>query len=748
MNPTDLSLPNGGTSLPPNTTGGPQPTNRMSAASLALRMIQRRQSTLGTKWDVWEEVQSKYDCEPPDSPAYLRENGMGHSTNVCWGTLEARVDEIVETYYNLATGGKTFLRFHSRAKGPEPTKALQTLAAEHKIMWDAWEGRQEMMETLVHNRSLFPFSAVYYDQPNGWHCKALHPRNLIYPENASVDVDSWFWCAVRTSFEAWQLLDKLKDESKAREVGWKPEAIRKACELFCKEGNAVLATVSPSSTFANVAWADIMPHDLAFNDRIPAFVFYVREWDGSITEHILVDHTEVGYLFTRPTKLKRLSDSLRIFPHALGSGTLDTVRSYGVKTLTAHDALDRLNNAEFDTALVTSSLILQSDGGTGLDKMSELVLNMGGVTALPSGFVPAQVNFKDSAAGIRLLKQDIRSQLGRNTPALAGDVEIGDYEKSQREAAMVYQTQLQLGLFKVDRFRSQMNGFGQTHWKRLLSCIDATEKGNGVEEAQEFFKIAASTGVSPDLIGSIYRVTHKTGSARGNRVNAQIGMDRSRQYMGMFSEEGKRAFAKTDIALAMDDEDESDAWMPSGAPSDGESEQQRLAMLENSAMAAGEPVTAAGTDIDPIHMGLHTDWVVKIIQDCMQGLKDPASCLKAITLALQHVGPHFQRMQMDQFIQDDVKAMMQTWSQIENKRREIEQQLAKQQQEAQRQQAEAARTPMVDPKDQQRIIAGQLEMQQKEERHQQEMRHSEEDQRVKREGANVKKEGSRVPSEA
>lgn len=748
MTPPTITAPNGGISLPPNTTGGAQPTNRLADASRTLQMISRRATQLGTKWAVWKEVRDKYDCLPPDTAESLRANGLGNTTNVCWGTMESRVDEIVETYYNLANGGRTFLKFHSRETTPQAASALKTLSAEHKILWDLWNGRQEMMETLVFNRSLFPFSAVYWDQPDGWWCRALDPRNLIYPENAGTDVDQWFWCAVKTSFEAWELLKKLEDESAASTMGWRPQAIRKACEAFCKEGTAALASTGTGLTWGTVSYNDIMPHDLTFNDRIPAFVVYVREWNGKVSEHILVDHKEVGYIYTRPSQHERLSDNLRIFAHSLGAGTLDSVRSYGVKTLHYHDALDRLSNAEYDTALITSSLILQNDGGTGADKLADIILNMGGVTAIPSGFTPAQVSFRDSAAGIRLLQERLQRQLSRNTPSLAGDVEVGEYEKSQREAAMVYQTQLQLGLFKIDRFRQQMDGFSASHWRRLLACLDQGASDlNGAKEAKEFFKMAANLGITPEFLGSIYRVTHRTGSARGNRVNAQLGMDRSRQYFGMFSEDGKRDFAKKDISLALDDEDEADSWLNSGQMPDAEQEQARMAMLENSSMTSGQPVIAAGTDMDVVHMDAHTGWAASEIKACDEGQRDPAACLKAITLALQHVQSHMQRLSQDKYAEEQFAQLGEQWSQVENYRRKLEQQLAMQQQEAMRAQEEAARTPQIDPKDAQKLAAGQQAMMQKEFEHQQKMRHTEEDHRAKMEGATQKREGAAVGAE-
>ena len=729
-----------GGAIGPNLNGGSQPKSRLPKAEQARRLCVDRVKDLSLKWAVWDDVLAKYDCIAPDDPAYLKAQGLGHATNVCWGTMESRVDEIVETYYNLACGGETFLRFHTRAEDPLSIRALRILAGEHKIMWDGWTGRQEMMETLIFHRSLYPFSAVYYEQPSGWHCRALDPRSLIYPPGAGTDVDTWEYCLVRTKFEAWQLLRKLEHESTASEAGWKPSQIRKACKLLCKEGAAVMTSIIPRSTWEDVTWEQLAPVDLLFRDVIPCFVVYVREWDGSISEHIMVDHSEmIEYIYSSPGKHRLLSDVLTLFPHGLGDGTLGSVRSHGIKSLPYHDALDRLTNNELDTAIVTSSLILQGDGGPQLEKAAECVMNIGGLTLLPSGFSPVQTNFRDAAAGIRLSKQDLRQSLGRNNPSMAGEIDLGDYEKSQREAAMLYQNSLQIGMFKVDRFRSQMDRFCGSHWKRVLAAL---EKGApeecGNREAKGFLQMCAQLGVTVEHLQGIYRVSHRTGGARGNKVNEQMGMDRARQYFGMFSEDGKRDFARRDIELALDSADEARVWLASGSPGDGESEQARVAQLENSSMSVGQPVQAAGTDMDGLHMQEHTSFLLAETEKCKRGQSDPAACLRTISLEQAHVEPHMQRLSLDKFWEQDFKALQQQWSQFENYRRQLEQQLKAQQAKALQAQQEAARTPALDPKDRQKLAFGQLEMGQKQQKHEQELRHAEEDHLLKiREGAGV-----------
>jgi hypothetical protein len=734
-----------GASRPPNLNGGPQPKNRMPDARLALQMITSRATQLSQKWEIWAEVQKNYECRPPDDPALLQQHGLGYATNVNWGSMEARVDEIEEAYYNLASGGKTFLKFHSRAEGAQAAKMLRTVAAEHKIMWDGWNGRQEMLSMLIHNRSLFPFSAVYFDNPNGWYCNSLHPRNLIYPAGAGTNCDTWPWCAVVTSFEAWVLLKQLSAPDTAQSVGWDTKAIRDACDKFVKQGAQALSSVLGGGmiNWMQVPWEQIQPHDLALNERIPAFVFYVKEWDGRVSEHILVDHQEVGYIYSKVGKHEKLSHILRLFPHSIGAGTMDSVRGYGDKSLHWHDAQNRLQNAEYDTCLVTGGLIIQSDSGQTLDKMHQFVFNLGGVTALPSGFSPAQVNFRDSAAGMRLLKQDLRAQQARTAPGLAGASEFGDYEKSQREAAMVFQQSLQLGLFKVDRFHDQMDAFAQTHWARLVQCLDSKNKGNGAEEAKAFFQLLATLGVTPELLLSIYRVTHRIGSGRGNRVNGQIGMDRARQYWGSFSEDGKRDFAKTDIELALDDDGDAEEWLATKQPGDEESTQARDAMLENSAFAGGQSVITTATDMDAVHMAVHTGFAESEQQLCEQGQRDPRQCLGTLTKALEHIPGHMQRLSEDQFFQPQLKDLGQRWSQIENYRRHLEQNLTAQAQKMQQEEQRRLQTPQVDPVDMQKLNAGQLKMAQDQQKHDQEMRIRDEEHSQKMsEGAKMPKEGS------
>jgi hypothetical protein len=105
-------------------------------------------------------------------------------------------------------------------------------------------------------------------------------------------------------------------------------------------------------------------------------------------------------------------------------------------------------------------------------------------------------------------------------------------------------------------------------------------------------------------------------------------------------------------------------------------------------------------------------------------------------------------LSQDQFFQDQLKPLMQQWSQIENYRRNLETQVQRQAESAQLKAQEAARTPALDPKDAQKLAFGQHEMRFREQEHQQKIRHKEQDHEIdlKKESVKLLKETTGAPS--
>lgn len=707
--------------------GAPIPKNRMSDPKKARNLIIAQRRRLAPLWEVFDVIQEKLDCLPPDSAQDLRADGLGHLTNVNWGSMEMSVAAASEPIYNLMCGGRHFMRFHASPRASKDalvTAGLESLAASHKEMFMGWGARQPVFEQLAHFRTAFGLGITYHPRPLDWRFESLHPRNLVYPAMATTDINSWPWAGVVTSLNVPYLLERIAKNGAA--AGWKYDGIRTAIRLFNADALQICdgAIRRPDLYFAGYG-----VNDLSFNQRdnqsMPALLFYVKEWDGSISEHVILDHEEAVFLYSQPGKYKQMSDVLNLLPHEIGPGVLSKLRGLAVKQLPMHDALDRLTNHEVDLAFM-SGLIMQAAEGASLRKVHEVVF--GACVIIPPGLSVQQTSFKDTGAAARSTGASMRGLITQQGAAFGGEVDVGEYEKSNQQFEQIYADKTALRTFQIDRLSGQMSIFCGSHWRRIMDAVASKEA-----ESTRMIGDAMADGLTEPMLGEIRRVSHMTGGARGNRVNAMTGMQGSKEYWGLFTEAGKLDFARSHMAIMLDDDDGPGRWLKRDTPT-YDSQQTQEAVNENGIMHSGNPVVIAGNDSHYLHLESHTAWIEALIAACQQGQEEPQKCLAAIGVAMTHCVPemmpqppgsaapapgHLSLLSQDKSMEQAVKAYATQWSKVLNFSRQLTQQL---QAEAQKAQQQAAQSPHMDP-----VTAAKLEVEQQRlrleaEKHNQNMR--------------------------
>ncbi len=722
-------------SKPPAAAGAKQPPSRMTDARAAQEMIQRiERQHFEPMRQVYEEVSKKFDRFPPDDEASLRADGFGAATNINWGSMAARGTDILEPLYNLVTGGDHYLNFRSDFPSPAVTPMLDTLASEHKRLIDGWADFGPVIEQMLFNRVMHGLGILYFSQPQGWHFNSLHPANFIYVPGKSVNLNKHSWLAIRTQFEVADLLKVAENAEASTKLGWNTGKLRKAIEKYGQNEALTSSLMRPDFYAEHYKPLDLY-YNHALNVEITGYVFLVQEFDGKITEHILIPHEEVGYIYSKPGKYDQFSDCLWISTHSLGDGQLNKVRGYGTQTLPFHDALDRLQNHETDMAFLASSLLMQAADASSLDRVEEI--QFGSITVLPPGLVVQQQSFSDPSQALRILKADMRGDLANSNASFGGRVDFGNTEKTARETVLRFQDAAQQNTFTVSRFRRELNLFARTLWKKTLQS--RRQRGSGSEEAKEFFRRAEEKGVIPELYETIWDVRFNPAAGDGNRTNTLLANDRIRQYFALFSDDGKREFVRRDITAATDDRGLADAYL--GVPGEGpyEREQRGKAQLENAAIEASSAKVDVGpTDNHIIHLEEHAGFVEAKGQ---QFSGDPKPLLRLIERMLEHVSPHIQLAAQGVAVVQDpelrgaiaprLAQVNERWSQIENLRRQLTQQsqaidekAARDEQATVQQALQLAQQPS--PKDQQEIAGKQLDLRMREQEHEQKLRHAEE----------------------
>lgn len=684
---TDLGQPNAGVRQKP----------RISDADKVRDLITSEERILRPRLGQMSASTDSYDRIPMDTDAELRADGLGWTTNVNWGGMEAGVDEASAPLYNLMTEPETFVAFHSRREVQGKATLLQNLArldAEMVRDWDEWI---YVVQQMIHNRALHGLGIIHWPTPHGWHCRSLHPGNLITPERAPLNPSFWPWAAVKTEFLISDLIAKLGDAKTARKKGWNIPSIKKSIEKY-KGGDGVVWQQNQDidsivhGFVRNQSWAK---YDNSIS--IKGYVLYNKEWDGSISEHFLTDQDGVGFLFSRKDGHPSMERMLSVFPHSLGDGFLNRVRGYGIKMLPYHDTEDRTLNHMIDVTTLASNINLKGEQDD-INKLAEIVF--GPITLIPEDFEVDQVSFANTSSGLAEVRREIQAQRAGNRQVFGGTIDVSpNVDRTATGAKMRFQEQTKMAGYEVARFYQQVGRFHRARWERVIDS-GSGPTDPGYDAAKEMLDEAKKLGIDREFLNSIHQVKAKTMFGDGDPVNQFLALMDLKEFVGFYSAQGKRLYSKMVTASRLRNADLAEELHGEPGIDDMDSEQRRLAQLENGLFQTSDAkIDVAGTDNHIIHGGEHTVLAEDTMAQLENGMITPEQAFSTLQRANAHVIGHLQPMALDPFSVEIFKDLQRRWSNVENTIRQLEQQLGAQRESEQQRQLEELRNPAPSVKD-------------------------------------------------
>lgn len=685
-----------GSDLRPPEPRAKQP-DRVVTATRARAMIDRGDKDLQHRLEQYRMVADAYDRIPPDTDAQLRADGLGWAANVDWGGMEASVDEAVSPLVNLMMQPDTFVRFHSRARVPGLSAGLEALARADTEMLRDWPELPYQSQLMLHHRVSFGLGIFHWPTPHGWHFQALHPANLIVPERAPLNPEKWSWAAIKTEFEIADLVAKLADPEAARAQGWKLGAIRRALEKYRHgEGNRWPADRDVEAIVHGFCQGNSWG---VFDDSvtIKGYILYVREFDGTVSEHWLTNQDGTDFLFQREKRHRRMSHMIALFPHGLGDGFLTRLRGLGVKLLPYHDMENRTLNHTIDVTWLSSNLMLKG-GQDHMNRLPEMVI--GPVTLVPDDFDIAQVSFSNPAAGLLQLSRELQIRKAGRNKVFGGEVDTSPRVDSTASGArMRYQEQGTLRDHDIARFYLQLTQFHWTRWLRV-SDPDSGPSDPGYQEAQIMLETALQSGVHPDIIAGVYKAQARTIFGDGDPVNQFLAMMDVMPFLGQMSAQGRRTFAKRALTARLRDADLAEELLGDPGLDDLDTRQRQIAQGENADFQTSDVrIAVAGTDHHIIHAGEHAVFAEDTMAQLNEGLISEEQGYQTLARAREHVLGHLQMIASDELSQDIYKDQVRRWSNVENRLRQLGQHLEAKRAAERERQLEELRNPAPSVKD-------------------------------------------------
>ena len=689
--------------------------NRASDPVKTQGMIMRRWQSpdVQKKVRLAKLIEDAYEQMPPDGDEELEEDGLGWVANVDWGGMNAGISDGVENDYNLVTQPDTYVRLVARNPKIQLANAMEVLERLHKEMVDSWADSETEVQTMLQHRRMLGLGIFHYPHPHGWHYRSLHPCNLVLPPRAKLSPETWPWFAIRTELQITDLLARLKDRKAATTVGWNVLEIVKAIKKYAQNGAAQLMGQlfsDPEGFIYNLA-----QNDLAFAAEnaitMPGWTFYVREFDGKVSEYLLTDYNDIGWLYEGPRRHQNMADLIALFPLSLGQGYIERIRGYGVKMLPFHDLENRVLNHACDVTMIGAGMVLKSTNGDDFARMRDDVRLHGPITFVPEGIEVQQNSFSNPSAGVLGLRREFERVSNLRSRAFGGaDYGQRESDETATAARLNYQGRTTVRSYEIARFYKQLSNHYRIQWLKMTDK-EMTERDPGGPAYQAFLADAVELGVVAQDIAAIKRVVARTIFGDGDPNNQFLALQDLKEYVGRLPATGQRIMMRLAFRARLRDPELVDEMMGPDDPTQDTqftAQRWRCEMEQNTFETSDTKIDLQNDDNHLIHAGEHTVYAEEVSQRVDEQALSEAEGLSKLMRCREHTLMHIGFLQADPLARAEFKDLTRRWADLTNTLSQWSQHLQAEQQRQQQQQLEELKNPKPSVKEQEIALTEQV----------------------------------------
>lgn len=670
---TELDLLN----LDPKTELPPQPSrlkNVKSAHSVyqTLRKADEKSATNRAR------IQAIFDGVAPYDQALLRSTGQASRTNLNWGEANRYLDVAVAGYVDLINSVDTMVQVVSTVGELEDKMYSETVIAEEATRtirsWPEFHLNYLRLinEFVIHGVGITMFPG------DDFRFRVTGLGNFFVPRQTPASEHSCEVACFRDDLMLHELYDPIRDEAKAEEMGWNVKAV-KGVMMKCA------STDRPNTPFTDweVLQNEVKNNDVYYGIRsntVPIVHTFAREFDGTVSHYIHCETDATDFLFKYPSRFQNPESAYLFFANGVGTnGTLHSIRGLGQKLFAHIQTSNRLRSQAVDAAMLASTIMIQPESQRSLDELS--LQYYGPYTVLSPNVKITEKAVPNLSNSVMPIISELAQTAERNLDFYST---IGAASGSQYRSS----AQVSAELEAATRLNGSTLNLFYNSWRRLLrEMIRRIANGDRTDPAiREFFKRCAERGVDRATILKLDfdRTSAVKALGAGNasaRVAALADLD---SVMPMLDESGRKNLIFDRVAARVGYESARRYAEP--VAEQAPNTDVKLAKLENSLMALGQPVEINPNDLHGSHFSTHAPEIQQILAGLESGQIDGAAIMPILEQLHTHTAQHVQLLSGDPNAQPLAAAARELIANSEA----VLMNLMRAQQKAERDQAEAA----------------------------------------------------------
>lgn len=642
------------------------------------------------------KIKGQIDGNPPYDPCKLKAAAQQYRNNVGYREAKGKLAGAMVPYYDLFTGASSYVSIetdygteddqvaHSRIITEEVDK---TLKAWRPFDWNI----QLMLNDLV------TYAKAFLTMPDksDWRFGVTTQSKVLFPDGTESFDEKWEVVVIRQVFRVDELWSFIRNRKAAETAGWDVDAVCNAI-YNARPQQPTSAETQYDYNFVQQMFKD---HDVMWGMRcktVQAANIYVKEFSGKVTHLIVTEgmmstgpsgresqKDQTGFLYKSIEKYEKFSESISTFVFETGDGSINGTQGLGHELYAPMATKDRLLCSAMDLAFIKCSITLQAKTAAAMQKLN--LVQIGSITMIPPDFDIQQATIMgDMNAPIeanRVLDQVLDNNTGvyRNE----GTKEQGN-PRTFGEVRLQYQNNAVLSNSAVNRFYGCLDKHYQTIIPRLLNTSLAKSSTNeGHKLALECQKRIRDRGVPDECLDSkCLTIRAQRVSGNGSLYMRQQAISGMMPLVPMLPESGRQNWLEDAIAVTTSQHMVS-RYAPRPDVANLPTDQTDWALLENSAIKQGAPVTWTPTQNNAIHAHIHLNAASQAAATLSQGA-NPFEVLQFLQGIGQHVAVHIQKLSMDPTRKAEYQMLQQQFQQLA----QVTDKLAKQAQQLQQQQAQ------------------------------------------------------------
>lgn len=622
-------------------TGTP-PESRLKDVSAAiaiygtLRRADERSSANRARLD------GMFDGAPPYDQRVLQSTGQGSRTNLNLGEAQRFLDIAMSAYVDLYSSLERLVSV--KLTDGEPAKrqeAQDVIAEELTSAFREWPEFHSSYLRLCGEFTKHGVSVAYFDSPEGWKFRVCGFGDFLIPRQTVASEEGIEVACARRQYLLHELYGFIRDEEVAEKLGWDVPEVKRVITK-----NARTTGRSGNTTFADweATQRELKNNDLYTgleNTTVQVLHFWVREFDGSVSHFICAEEGPKSFMFRKTSMFETPEQAYVLFTFGVGTnGTYHSIRGLGHRIFNHVQTSNRLRCQMIDGAMLSSAVMIQPESQRALEDLSFTFY--GPYSILSPNVKVVEKAIPNLSNSVSPALADLQNQLAQNVDLLS------TYGPSQSSP---YRNNLQVehDLAVASRLSGSTLNLFYASWNRLLrEVVRRFVSGNRKDRAvSDFFQRCEDRGVPAALVKSLdfSKTTAVKAIGAGSQANRLLALRELNGISGSFDDVGRRNLIR-DITATRVGYDLVDRYAPA-APEPRMTVDAKIAMMENQAMASGQPVAVLDSELHGMHLRVHAPELQKLLAATDSGEADPVQVLPLVQALYEHVSQHLQMVAGD-----------------------------------------------------------------------------------------------------